>query len=239
MQTIIVEDKYALARAGVDLFIGRAQAADRENRPFSVALSGGSTPAMMYQLLAQAPLDWKNIHLFWSDERCVPPDHAESNYRMTLESLMARISIPEQNIHRICGEISPDIAAEQYDQGLHKFFGDTPRFDLILLGLGEDGHTASLFPLSPVLNERSKWATAVPHDVPPLPLVPRVTMTLPVLNRASKVVFLVSGAGKAKRLAEVLHSPEGSPLLPASLVRPEDGDILWLIDRSAATELEK
>jgi 6-phosphogluconolactonase len=238
MQTIIVEDKNKLARTGADLMIAQAQAAFRENRQFSIALSGGSTPAMMYKLLAEAPLDWANIHLFWSDERCVPPDHPESNYRMAFESLISHINIPLKNVHRIFGEIPPDLAGDQYEQELHAFFGMLPRFDLILLGLGEDGHTASLFPTSPAVNERSRWVTAVPHDVPPLPLVTRVTLTLPILNQAHQVIFLVSGKGKAARLAEVLNTPEGSTLLPASMVRPDDGELLWLMDQAAAEKLE-
>lgn len=237
MQTIIVDDNHALARTAAYLFIIRAQETLTEDHQFSVALSGGSTPALMYRLLADTPLEWKNIHLFWSDERCVPPDHSDSNYRMTVESLISRINIPSQNIHRIFGEISPELAADQYEQDLHTFFGKFPRFDLLLLGLGEDGHTASLFPSSSALNERSRWVTSVTHDAPPLPLVPRVTLTLPVLNQARQVMFLASGAGKAARLAEVLHSPEGSSLLPASLIQPKDGELIWLVDRAAAEKL--
>lgn len=239
MRRTIVIDKNEFARTAADYFIAQAQAALRENKQFAVALSGGSTPRSMYRLLADAQLNWKNIHLFWSDERCVPPDHPESNYFQAFETLISHINIPPQNIHRIFGEISPELAAAQYEQELRSFFGERPRFDLILLGLGEDGHTASLFPSSPALDERDHWAVAVPHVVPPAPLVSRVTLTLPILNMARQVVFLVSGSGKAARVAEILNAPTASPLLPANMVQPDDGVILWLMDQSAAAEMVK
>lgn len=237
MKTVIVPDSDALTRAAADLFAAEAQAALQAKERFAVALSGGSTPRALYQLLADTPLAWENIHLFWGDERCVPPDHADSNYRMTAESLLNRIAIPPENIHRIQGELPPEEAALRYEDELRRFFADAPRFDLILLGLGDDGHTASLFPDSPALHERTRWVAAVPHAAPPLPLVPRVTLTLPVLNAARQVLFLVSGAGKAQRLAEVLRAPTASPLLPASMVRPGHGDILWMMDQPAAALL--
>lgn len=237
MKTVIVPDNNALTRAAADFFVTEAQAALRANRHFTVALSGGSTPRALYQLLAETPLAWEAIHLFWGDERCVPPDHADSNYRMTAESLLRRIAIPPENVHRIEGELPPEEAALRYEDELRKFFDGVPRFDLILLGLGEDGHTASLFPDSPALHERTRWVVAVSHTTPPPPLVPRVTLTLPVINAARQVVFLVSGAGKAKRLAEVLHVPTPSPLLPASMVRPDSGELLWLLDQPAAALL--
>ncbi len=239
MKIAIVTDMDALTDAAADFFIARSQASIRENGRFSVALSGGSTPRQLYARLAQPALasrvNWEAVHLFWGDERCVPPNHADSNYRMAMESL--RVPIPEQNIHRIQGELSPEEAAAQYEKELRDFFEETPRFDLILLGLGDDGHTASLFPDSPALRERTRWVAAVPHETPPPPLVPRVTLTLPVLNAARQVIFLVSGAGKAERLAEVLHAPTVSPSLPASMIQPDDGELLWLIDKPAAAHI--
>lgn len=235
MKMVILTDVNALARAAVDIFVEQAQSALRAKGRFAVALSGGSTPRAVYKLLADAPLAWENIHLFWGDERCVPPDHADSNFRMTTESLLMRVHIPPENVHRIQGELAPELAAARYEQELRAFFGDVPRFDLILLGLGDDGHTASLFPESPALHERTRWAAAVAHETPPPPLVPRVTLTLSVLNAARQVVFLVSGGGKAARLAEVLRASMASPSLPASMIQPDNGEILWLIDQSAAT----
>lgn len=239
MKTTIVPDVNALTRAAADLFAAQAQAALQAKERFTVALSGGSTPRALYQLLANTPLAWEDIRLFWGDERCVPPDHADSNYRMTAENLLARVHIPPENIRRIQGELPPEEAALRYEDELRKYFDDAPRFDLILLGLGDDGHTASLFPDSPALHERTRWAVAVPHTTPPLPLVPRVTLTLPAINAARQVVFLVSGADKAQRLAEVLRAPTASPLLPASMIRPDDGELLWLADQPAAALLSK
>ena len=237
MKTTILTDVNALARAAAEFFITQAQWALQSNGRFSVALAGGSTPRALYQHLADIPLAWENIHLFWGDERCVPPDHADSNYRMTAESLLARIRIPPENIHRILGELPPDEAALRYENGLRQFFDDAPRFDLILLGLGDDGHTASLFPASPALRELTRWVVAVPHAIPPPPLVPRVTLTFPVINAARQIVFLVSGAGKAERLADVLQPRPADHPLPAQLIRPASGDLLWLVDKPAAALL--
>lgn len=237
MKTVIVPDSNALTRAAAELFTAEAQSVLQANRRFTVALSGGSTPRALYQLLAQLPLAWENIHLFWGDERCVPPDHADSNYRMTAESLLTRVHIPPENIHRIQGELPPEEAALQYEDELQKFFDGVPSFDLILLGLGDDGHTASLFPNSYALHEQTRWVVAVPHAAPPPPLVPRVTFTLPAINAARQIVFLVSGAGKAERLAEVLRVTTSPTLLPAQLIQPDTGELLWLMDQPAATLL--
>ena len=166
---------------------------------FAVALSGGSTPKRMFEQLAKMVMDWKHIHLFWVDERCVPPDHPDSNYGMTAEALLNHIEIPGENIHRIHGEQPPEPAALIYEKELRHFFGEQlPVFDLILLGLGSDGHTASLFPGSPALQEKKRWAVEVKHDAPPPPLVDRVTLTIPVLKEAREVIFLVSGNRKVR-----------------------------------------
>jgi 6-phosphogluconolactonase len=171
------------------------------------------------------------VHFFWGDERCVPPNHADSNYRMVAESLLNHVPALAENIHRVQGELAPSQAAEHYEAELRAFFGETPAFDLILLGLGEDGHTASLFPGSPALAESVRWVVAAQHTSPPLPLVSRVTLTFSVFNAARQVLFLVSGAGKAPRLAEIRR---GVPDLPAARIRPASGDLLWLIDQAAA-----
>jgi 6-phosphogluconolactonase len=179
------------------------------------------------------------VYIFWSDERCVPPGLPDSNYLMACLALLDPARVPARNIHRIPGELEPLRAAARYEAQLRQFFaGDgLPRFDLILLGLGEDGHTASLFPGSPALHEQERWAVAVEHTTPPPPLVPRVTLTLPVLNAAAHVIYLVSGANKAERLAQVLHGPVALEPLPAQLVSPANGALLWLVDRAAARGL--
>lgn len=231
-------DSRALAEYAAELLIQNAQASIAARGNFTVALSGGSTPRALYTRLAaefSMRIDWNSVHLFWGDERCVPPDHADSNYRMTRESL--RVPIPKENIHRIHGELTPELAAEEYENQLRSFFTETPRFDLILLGMGDDGHTASLFPDSPALKESTRWAIPVEHRVPPPPFVPRVTLTLPVINNAQEVVFLVTGSGKAPRVSEILGNASPSAELPARAVHPINGKLSWLLDTSAAALL--
>lgn len=241
----IISDAAALAEAAARRFVLWAQTAVADRGRFCVALSGGVTPHSLYALLCQPPhagqVDWRHVHLFWGDERCVPPDHADSNFRAVREALLDRELLPGENIHRIPGELLPQQAADTYEQDLRRFFGggDLPRFDLILLGLGDDGHTASLFPASPALLETQRWAVPVEHTVPPLPLVPRVTLTLPVLNAAGQVLFLVSGAGKASILARVLRPPDSMmESLPAQRIHPLPGRVTWLVDRAAASALK-
>jgi 6-phosphogluconolactonase len=247
----IVDDAAALAVAAAEELTRRAEEAVRARGRFTLALSGGSTPRALYRLLADpgAPfrdrIDWRAVHVFWGDERCVPPDHAESNYRMAREALLDRVPLPAEHVHRMRGE-EPDAAraAAQYEAELAGVLalapGALPRFDLILLGLGPDGHTASLFPGSAVVHERARWVAA--------PFVPkfnafRITLTPPVLNHAAAVMFVVSGAEKAAALAAILRDGlrEDSPvdLYPARIVRPEDGELLWLVDRAAAERLEQ
>ncbi len=154
----VVPDSSTLATAAADLFIAKAQAAIETGNRFTAALSGGNTPRELYSRLAmpefESKVNWEAVHLFWGAERCLPPDHPDSNYRMTVESLLERVHIPPGNVHRIQGELHPEEAAEKYENELRSFFGDATRFDLILLGLGDDGHTASLFPNSPALHDR-------------------------------------------------------------------------------------
>jgi 6-phosphogluconolactonase len=212
---------------------------------FSVALSGGSTPLVLYHLLAEPPfrgaIDWARVHLFWGDERFVPPDHPDSNYRAALEALVRRVPIPTANVHRIPTEATePEAAAAHYEDTLRRFFaapaGDMPRFDLILLGLGPEGHTASLFPGTPPLDEDSRLVVAT--HVPNLAAW-RITLTPPVLRGARHVIFLVSGPDKAVVLRDVLEGPHDPHRLPAQLVRPQDGDLTWLVDEAAASLLRR
>jgi 6-phosphogluconolactonase len=202
----------------------------------TLALAGGNTPRRCYELLAAPPLremiPWEGLHLFWGDERCVPPDHPDSNYRMAQEALIARAPIPPRNVHRVpTEEGSPAAVAAYYERELRNFFQleveDVPRFDLILLGMGPDGHTASLFPGGPALEETQRLV--VPSSIDYMPH-PRVTFTLPVLNAGRAAVFLVTGRDKAPALAKALA---GDPSVPAGQVHPA-GELRWYVDRAAA-----
>ena len=205
---------------------------------FSVALSGGSTPKRMFQQLVGAVVDWRNIHLFWVDERCVPPDHPDSNYGMTAAVLLDHIKIPKEHLHRIHGELEPGIAARIYEKDIQEFFcGEKPIFDLILLGVGTDGHTASLFPGSPALKEQHRWVIDVEHNTPPPPLVNRVTLTFPVLNAGENIIFLVSGRDKAKIVACAFGEPKNPLQIPVQEIISTARNIRWLLDKDSAGDL--
>jgi len=230
----VVSDAERLAQAAADRVVALASAAIVERGRFTVALAGGSTPEPAYALLGEQPLaqevDWARVEVYWGDERCVPPDHPDSNYRMARRALLGRVPIPGENIHRIHGELPPREAAAAYRLELQDNLGVDGRFDLVLLGMGPDGHTASLFPGTDALNEGEHSVVAV--YVEKLDAW-RVTLTLPVINAAHQVVFLVSGEAKADVLARV-HA--GEPL-PAAMVHPVDGQLTWLVDRDAASRL--
>lgn len=240
----VLPEPRALADAAARIFIRLTAEAIARQGYFAAALSGGSTPLKMYTLLSEpgytAQVDWSRVHFFWGDERCVPADHPDSNFHMTRLALLKRVQIPAKNIHRMLGELEPALAAEKYETELRAFFksGGFPSFDLALLGLGEDGHTASLFPGSTALSEKKLWVVAVEHDMPPPPLIRRITLTLPVINAAREVIFLVSGTGKAELLKQVLSEPQKPNTLPAQLVRPTNGNLTWIIDKEAAIYLE-
>jgi 6-phosphogluconolactonase len=231
-------DAASLARAAAEHCVTLATAAIAARGQFVVALSGGSTPRATYKLLASdelaARVDWPRVHVFWGDERCVPPDHPESNYRMARETLLDHVPLPTRNVHLIQGELPPDQAATAYQAELEAVLGAGGRFDLILLGMGEDGHTASLFPSTAALHEQTRWVVA--HYVDKLRAW-RVTLTPVIINAAAHVTFLVSGAGKAERLREVLDGPHQPDVLPAQIVRPTDGRLLWLADAAAAVHV--
>jgi 6-phosphogluconolactonase len=250
----VVPDPECLAQVAAERIAGLASSAMAERGRFVVALSGGSTPRPTYRLLAKQKggerhpgglvIDWSRVEVFWGDERCVPPDHPDSNYRMARRELLARVQIPTDQVHRIKGELPPHEAAATYRADLEAVLGVKwdrhtkmrtrlarhGRFDLVLLGLGRDGHTASLFPGTPAVEERRQGAVAV--YVEKLDAW-RVTLTLPIINEARQVVFLVSGAKKADTLARV-HAGER---LPAALVQPTEGTLAWLVDRDAAAAL--
>ena len=230
----VYPDPAALARAAATLFVDTAQSAINLNRRFSVALSGGETPRALYRLLAtpefSGRVDWAHVHLFWGDERCVPPDHVDSNYHAAWETFIDHVPISMDNIHWILGEHDPIIAAETYEQELKDHFKSAfPRFDLILLGLGEDGHTASIFPGSTVAEESKRLVAAVQH---PKTNQWRVTLTLPAINSAANVAFLVSGPAKANALRIARSGLTAPAEFPASAVDPTDGRLLWLTDQS-------
>ena len=209
-----------------------------EHRQATLLLSGGSTPRKIYERLGKgasdSAIDWDGVHLFWGDERCVPPSHADSNYGMVKESLLSQISLPEANIHRIPAELQPDKAAAEYEKGVRQFFQTSgenmPAFDLILLGLGEDGHTASLFPGSTATHEQTKLFTSVFVEKFAMH---RVTATVPLINSGATVMMLVSGASKAGILNEVLK--ESPRYYPAQLVNPKSGNLQWHVDYDAAS----
>ena len=209
---------------------------------FTMALSGGSTPKNLYTLIAanaSAALPWAQMFFFWGDERHVPPDDPDSNYRMAKESLLSKVPIPPGNIFPIPAENQDAVAAaDAYEQTVRKFFalrpGEFPRFDLILLGMGPDGHTASLFPETAALQEKSRLVVA--NWVEKLK-TSRITLTLPVLNAARCVAFLVSGADKAAVLHEVLEGSAPAEKYPSKLVQPTNGKLIWFLDRAAASQL--
>jgi 6-phosphogluconolactonase len=242
----VYPDAPSLARAAAQEFVRLATEAMADHGWFAVALSGGSTPRATHTLLAWAEfagqVDWSRVHVFWGDERCVPPDHPDSNYRMARETLLDHVPIPAGNAHRMRGEVEPQQAAAEYEDELRAFFGpiggegQLPRFDLILLGLGEDGHTASLFPSTWPVHEGRRWVVA--HYVEKLKAW-RITMTPTLINAAANVVFLVAGAGKAEALHAVLEGPHQPDALPAQVVRPTRGRLLWLVDAAAAARLRE
>lgn len=206
---------------------------------FSVALSGGSTPKPLYQALVSLEgdnvIDWTKVDLFWGDERCVPPDHPDSNYRMVKENLLQYISIPEENVYRVPSELDPSMAAFSYEEILRVYFsGVWPRFDLVLLGMGEDGHTASLFPGSPGLNEEQRWFIA---NHSPEMAQWRLTLTINSINAARHIAVLVVGDSKADMLHTVLDD-ENSPVeKPIQNIVPVEGNMRWFVDQAAAGKL--
>jgi 6-phosphogluconolactonase len=228
-----------LARAAAMHFIECAQEAIEERGYFSVVLAGGSTPRIVYEYLATVELvphvQWEKVHVFWGDERCVAPNHEDSNYRMAFEVLLRHSPIPVKQIYRMEGELDPKEAAQAYENRLRKFFGQkVPRFDLILLGLGTDGHTASLFPGTKALTETKRWV--MPNYVRKLSSW-RLTLTAHLINKAANVTFLVSGKEKAEILRYVLAGRYDPEEIPAQMIRPEQGQLRWLLDANAAALL--
>jgi len=238
MTVTLHPDREALGRAAAELFAGEARRAAEARRPFNVLLSGGETPRRCYELLAGEPLagkvPWEAVQLFWGDERQVPPDDPRSNFGMVRGALIEPLALSEAQLHPIPFLPTPRESALAYEAALRDYFqGEAPRFDLVFLGLGEDGHTASLLPHSPSLREKERLVCAggVAGGVA------RVTVTAALINQAALVAFLVSGTEKAAVLKRVLEGERDPQLLPAQLIHPDPGRLCWLIDRPAASLL--
>lgn len=238
----LLSDLEALSLKAAEIFIDLSKRCIASKGQFFVAVSGGSTPIRLYTLLGvdvySRQIDWRYLHFFWVDERFVPPSHKDSNYRLLHNYLLNKISIPQENVHPVKTDMSsPQVSAKNYEEEIKNSFrlaeGSLPAFDLILLGIGEDGHTASLFPGNEVLRETKHLAVPV---IDSKHVHQRITLTLPLINSAETVIFLVSGKNKADVVKKVLVEKDRS--LPASLVNPEKGDLIFLIDKEGALYLK-
>jgi len=239
MELIRCQDSEDISRQAAELFVRLAGESISSHARFTVALSGGSTPKILYTRLAGIPdIPWNGIHLFWGDERCVPPDHRDSNYRMTKEALLDRAPIPAANIHRIRGEDpQPESAALDYEQEIRNLFGTGdawPRFDLVFLGMGDDGHTASLFPGTSALKVTDRLV--VSNYVEKFAAY-RITFTASLINHAAHIAFLISGESKAIPLKAVLHGTRQPDIYPSQLIQPVDGKLTLFVDHPAAKML--
>ncbi len=234
----------ATARAAAQLFLDAAVRAATARGIARIAISGGTTPKTMFQLLADPTqpflkqMPWDKIELYWVDERCVPPDNIESNYRMTNDALLSKVPLAPERVHRMEGELDPEVAAARYESTIRDTFrlegAQTPTFDLVLLGMGDDGHTASLFPHTEALHEMSH--IVVPNHVPQKDAW-RITLTWPVINQGREVVFLIEGAGKAQVLNDVFLGPYQPDTYPSQIIRPAGGQLTLLLDAAAAANL--
>lgn len=235
----VVPDARAMVAELSDLIIELADRSAQAGQMFSLFLSGGSTPKALYELLAsesvRTQIDWRGVELYFGDERCVPPDSELSNYRMAHEALIRHIPIPPDNVYRMKGEIDPQTAATEYGRILRENFMDQGP-DLLLLGMGDDGHTASLFPQTTALEETEHRCVAnhVPHDYIPAGTNWRLTLTYPFINRSQQIAIMVTGESKARRVQEVLEGDEDIPRLPIQGVKPDPGTLTWYLDVAAA-----
>jgi 6-phosphogluconolactonase len=237
---IVYPDLQSFVDGAADFIAACGAQAIADRGRFTIALAGGSTPRPIYARLASAGyrerLDWSRVHVFFGDERCVPASDTRSNYRLACDTLLDHVRLPPVNIHRMQGEIEPALAALSYEQELRSAFrlSSFPVFDLICLGLGDNGHTASLFPGTAALREQTRWVVAQYVEVV---TAWRITFTAPLINAARHSAFLVEGAAKADVLARVLHGPYQPDVLPAQLVQPVSGQLHWLVDAEAAARV--
>lgn len=214
---------------------------DSNQHRFDIVLSGGKSPVKLYKRLAEkyaAKIPWERIHFWWGDERCVPPDNENSNFKMANDVLLSRVPVPQTNIHRIRGERNPEEEALRYSEEIRKnlnFRGENPVFDLVLLGLGEDGHTASIFPDQLELFEEEKTCAVSRH---PITGQYRITLTGRVLNNANRIFFLVTGESKAQRISEIMNDDDAAKLLPAYYIVPKNGNLIWFLDEAAASGIK-
>lgn len=231
----VFETPQDVALAARDEFVARAQAAIAARKRFDVVLAGGRTPEATYKLLVKSDVDWKRVHVWFGDERCVPPVHEDSNFHMAASALLSHVPIPAAQVHRLQGELDAYRAAEAYEHEIRASLrlgeGEWPRFDLVFLGLGADGHTASLFPGTTALDEEDvlccgTWVEKLKAY--------RLTLTLPVFNAAAAVLFLACGADKARAFEQASAASPTPPPPPAGRIRPVSGDLEWLVDRAAA-----
>ena len=240
VQVQVFSDLEEISHKAAEVFINISRSCIASQQKFSAAISGGSTSRRLYTLLSsdqyRNEVHWPSVHFFWTDERCVPKEHEESNFKTAFDALLSKIPIRDENIHRIRGEEDPDKGARDYEEDVRKFFGMSglPMFDLVILGMGEDGHTASLFPGSNLLKERIRLAAPAYLERPNRN---RITLTLPVLNSATQILFLVAGHSKADVVYEILGHGRNKERYPAGLISPVHGSITWLIDQEAAEKL--
>ncbi len=240
-QIIILDDAQSLFVRAAEEIVHISGEAICTHGQFSLCLTGGNTPADVYNLIAtrfHLSVDWNAVHLFWGDERCVPPEDPANNYGMANRTMLSKLNLEASQIHRIRGEADPDVAASEYENELVEFFsldqGEFPRFDLVLLGMGDNVHIASLFPGIATIHEAQRLAVAVEVDAPQRR---RITLTPPVLNNAARVMFIVSGKNKAQAVKLALQGPRDPDKYPAQIIAANQGEVMWLLDRPAASLL--
>lgn len=240
MELHICKDATELSQQAAKWIAGYISATLKKQDRFTIALSGGSTPQKLHTLLAAAPykdqIDWGKVHVFWGDERAVPFEDSRNNAKMAYDTLLNHVPVPASHIHVMRTDIDPQAAAAAYEKILQQYFGHTTTsFDLVLLGMGDDGHTLSLFPGTPVIHEEKKTATAFflkEQDMF------RITLTAPVVNRAARVAFLVAGAGKTNALKEVIDGDYRPDTYPSQVIKPNPGELHWFLDKAAAALLQ-
>jgi 6-phosphogluconolactonase len=240
-ELLILDDKKALATRAAEEIAHISGEAICTHGEFTICLTGGTTVGEVYGLMAERfhlSVDWKAVRFFWGDERCVAPDSPESNYGLAYQTLLSKLTLEPSQVHRIRGEDDPEAAARSYENALREAFslgaGERPRFDLVLLGVGGNAHIASLFPHTDAIRESKRLAIAVEVDAPQRH---RISLTVPVFNHAARVMLIVSGVNKAQAIKNILQGPRNPAEYPAQLIDPADGDVLWLIDKAAASLL--